>query len=53
MLLPHLGPSQHLRQDVLGPNTGFGSVLPHGTQQLPSGRRKEDEKETHRLGREQ
>ena len=26
MLLPRLGPSQHFRQDVLGPNIGFGSV---------------------------
>ena len=53
MLLPRLGPLQHLGQDVLGPDTGFGSVLPHSTQQLPSGRREEDEEEAHRLGREQ
>ena len=53
MLLPRLGLSQHLGQDVLGPDTGFGSVLPHSTQQLPSGRREEDKEEAHRLGREQ
>jgi hypothetical protein len=38
VLLPCLGPLQHFGQDMLGPDTGFGSVLPHGTQQLPSGR---------------
>lgn len=37
MLLPRLGPSQHFGQDVLGPDTGLGSVRPHGPQQLPSG----------------
>ena len=46
MLLPRLGPSQHFGQDVLGPNIGFGSVLPHGTQQLPRGKDREG-KEAH------
>ena len=53
MFLPCLGPLQHLGQDVLDPDTGFSSVLPHSTQQLPSGRREEDKEEAHRLGREQ
>jgi hypothetical protein len=38
VLLPRLGPSQHFGQDVLGPDTGIGSVLPQWhTQRLPSG----------------
>ena len=46
---------KHLGQDVLGLNTGIGSVLPHGTQQQPSG---EDgvtrsREEAHRLGKRQ
>jgi hypothetical protein len=51
VLLPHLGPSQHFGQDVLGPDIGISSVLPHGTQQLPRGEDREGE-EAHRLGRE-
>ena len=49
VLLPRLGPSQHLGQDVLGPDTGLSSVLPHGTQQLPSWKERAME-EAHRLG---
>ena len=48
MLLPCLGLSQHFGQDVLGPDTGLGSVLPHSTQQLPRGEGREGD-EAHRL----
>ena len=51
MLLPRLGPSQHFGQDVLGPDTGFGSVLPHGTQQLPSGRREGKQRRGSQIGK--
>ena len=50
MLLPHLGPSQHLEQDMLGPDIGIGSMLPHDTQWQPSGEDGRRE-EAHRLGK--
>jgi hypothetical protein len=39
-----------LGKNVLSSDTGLGSVLPHGTQQLPRGKDREGE-EAHRLGK--